>query len=84
MLLNEARLIRELKRGCTYRRLAEIYYPEDADGHGSQGWGEELCFEAFAVLYPDLGHPFKIEPEKMSEEFNSDNKSYVGDFYWWE
>lgn len=84
MTINEARLIRELKRRCSYRRLAAAYYPEEHDGHGNEGWGEELCFEAFMTLYPDLGHPFELKPENVDDRFNKENKSYIGDFYWWE
>jgi hypothetical protein len=85
MTLNEARLIREVKKGCTYRRLTEIYYPELHDGHGNQGWGDELCFEAFKVLYPHLEvHPFTIEPGRYGDCFDMDNKSRIGEFYWWE
>lgn len=77
-----ALLIKKLKLGCTYRRLAEIYYPEDHDLHGMQFAGEELCEEAFKALYPDR----EMRDQVMGEDppFDKDNKSTFGDFYWWE
>ena len=82
MSIHEARLIREIKKGCTYRRVAEIYY---GPGRGNQMDGDELCYEAFKVLYPKLKwHPFKFRYGKQAKKFDEDNKSYIGDFYWWE
>ena len=81
MTLNEARLIREIKKRSTYRRLAEIYYPENHDGHDNQGYGEDLCKEAFTVLYPNKNmHAVNDE----NAVFGLENKSAIGDFYWWE
>jgi len=79
----EARLIREIKRGCTYRRLAEIYYPIDHNGHGNQLYGEDLCKEACGALginWAFSGFP----PPPLTPEFDAVNKSRIGDFYWWE
>jgi hypothetical protein len=78
----ECKRIREIKRGCTYRRLAEVWYPDPAeDLHGNQLAGEDLCREACAVLGIDWMHP----PEFPSTpEFDQVNKSYHGDFYWWD
>ena len=77
MTINEARLIREIKKRCTYRRLAEI--------HGSGECGDDLCFEAFKLLYPKLKrHPFQFRYGKQAKKFDEDNKSLIGDFYWWE
>lgn len=84
MTINQARLIRELKRRCTYRRLAEIYYPEGHDSYGVQEAGDDLCLEAFKVLYPGLPHPFEIQLGTYGESFDSQNKSHIGEFYWWE
>lgn len=82
MTINEARLIREMKKRCTYRRLAEIYYPEDHDEHGLQMSGQDLCFEAFQTLYPELDHPFLLSDEEVPDI--DENKSVIGDFFWWE
>lgn len=82
MTLREARLIREIKKRCTYRRLAEIYFEPTHAHSGMQFAGEELCEDAFSVLYPDLDLS-KIEFGK-DKEFDSENKSYIGDFFWWE
>ena len=78
MSLNEACLIREIKRSCTFRRLAEIYYPKENELHGMQFAGEDLCKEALKVLYPEFTE------EYFGEDFDKENKSYIGDFYWWE
>lgn len=82
MTINEARLIREIKKGCTYRRLAEIYYSPSQDGHGIQGYGEDLCKTALKILYPKYD-VWKKGPPK-SARFGLENKSDIGDFYWWE
>lgn len=85
MTINEARLIRHIKRSSTYRALAEIYYSANHNGHGNQLYGKDLCIKAFAVLYPHRRkHPFEYEYGKQSEQFEAENKSLVGDFYWWE
>ena len=68
-----ARLIRELKRGCSYRRLAEIYYPKYHDGHGNQGFGDELCFKAFKVLFEMSHSKYK---QLLSVEFVKENCSF--------
>jgi hypothetical protein len=84
MNIHEARLIREIKKRCTYRRLAEIFYPEKDPGHGNQGYGEDLCRYAVLTLYPDR----KIWSGKsrllQNKRFIEMNKSYVGEFFWWE
>lgn len=82
MNLREARLIREIKKRCTYRRLAEIYYTPTEDLSGLQFAGEDLCEEAFSVLYPNRNR-HEVEYGK-DPEFDEENKSYLGDFYWWE
>lgn len=87
MTINEARLIREIKKRCTYRRLAEIYYPEDDPGHSNQGYGEDLCKEALETLYPDKN--YWCSPPKFTEPyeclyFNEENFSKINDHYWWE
>lgn len=84
MTIREARLIRELKKRCTYRRLAEIFYTKKENGYGNQLYGKDLCLEAFKTLYPKKKHPFTINVVKESNKFKEDNKSYLGDFYWWE
>lgn len=85
MTLNEARMIREIKKGCTYRRLAEIYYPPEHQYHGIQGCGEDLCREALTVLYPndDVWMMFCPE-EKLGSQFDIDNLSRCFLGYWWE
>jgi hypothetical protein len=80
MTINEARLIRELKKRCTYRALAEIYYSKDDLEYGNQLYGEDLCKEALEILYP-MTLTIKY---KKTKKFQRDNKSYIGDFYWWE
>lgn len=84
MTLYEARLIRELKKGCTYRRLAEIYYPETSPYHGNQGFGQDLCVAAFSVLYPAMGMAFNVNFADQSEEFRDQNRSRIGNYAWWE
>lgn len=85
MTINEARLIREIKKGCTYRRLAEIYYTQDDPAYGNQGYGEDLCKEALSILYPDKSGLFSVGVnEKEDAKFGIENKSRVGDFFWWE
>ena len=37
----------------TFRRLAEIYYAPDENGHGNQIFGEDLVKEAAATLGED-------------------------------
>lgn len=83
MTINEARLIRELKKRCTYRRLAEIYYPSGVNGHGNQMYGRDLCIEALQVLYPNRD-VWKDGPEPADIDFYEDNRSYLGDFYWYD
>ena len=88
MTLNEARLIREIKKRCTYRYLASIYYSKDEIGHGNQGWGEELCRKALKVLYPDDNIWMMDKPEeKFGKEWREENLSKFSknaDYYWWE
>lgn len=85
MTIHEARLIREFKKRCTYRRLAEIYYPEDENGHGNQGFGEDLCKEALEVLYPNKEWiSLMVDSSDKGYKFGQENKSYLGDFMWWE
>lgn len=86
MTINEARLIRAIKRRATYRALAEIYYPKDHPGHGNQLFGEDLCREALDALYPGHLVPSNSLKENgvPTKEFDEENKSFVGDFYWWE
>jgi hypothetical protein len=87
MTIHEARLIREIKKRCTYRRLAEIYYPVNDLGHGNQGYGEDLCIEAFKVLYPDLQHPFSLNLQQikdLGDKFQEDNEFYGAEYFWWE
>jgi hypothetical protein len=85
MTEGEARLIREIKKNCTYRRLAEIYFPKDNPTHGMQFAGEDLCREALVILYPTEEIWGMMAPEeKFGESFKSENQSYIGDFYWWE
>lgn len=91
MTINEARLIREVKRRCTYRRLAEIYYPETETGfHGMQMEGQDLCKEALKVLYPSHDIWQKGVPQELNEhyKFDAENRSWFGgriaDYYWWE
>jgi hypothetical protein len=83
MTLTEARLLREVKKGCTYRRLAEIFYPADHPGHGNQGYGEDLCKEALEVLYPGK-NLWQTGGREESATFALDNTSRFGAFYWWE
>lgn len=85
MTKREARLIRALKKRATYRGLTEVYYSPNEVGYGSQSYGEDLCVKAFKVLYPHRHkHPFEYEYGKESESFDEENKSAIGDFYWWE
>lgn len=86
MDIHTARLIRELKKGCTYRRIAEIYFSPQDPGYGNQGFGDELCFQAFKILYPEISkHPLEISYEENTDkQFNEENKSRLGNFYWWE
>lgn len=85
MNINEARLIREIKKGCTYRRLAEIYYLEHDVLHGKQFSGEDLCKQALNTLYPNVDLWGMEYPEKrFGKNFKEDNLSYFGNFYWWE
>jgi hypothetical protein len=85
MTKSEARMIRFIKRRATYRALAEIYYEPKHPYYGNQLFGSDLCLEAFKVLYPRYKkHPFQIPYEKFTKKFNEENKSLVGDFYWWE
>lgn len=83
MTIHEALLIREIKKRTTYRRLAEVYYPVDHDGHGNQGYGEDLCREALDIIYPNRDI-WRSKDKDQSAQFGLDNKSYIGEFYWWE
>jgi hypothetical protein len=85
MTAHEARLIRELKKRCTYRRLAEIFYAEGELGYGVQGYGEDLCKEALEVLYPRKGEAIWATSACGEDaRFGIENKSAIGDFFWWE
>lgn len=85
MTINMARTIREVKKGCTYRRLAEIFWPEDHEYHDSQGMGEELCRKALKLLYPnDDVWMMDFPEEKFGPLWEKENKSHYGDFFWWE
>jgi len=82
MSISEARMIKHIKMGfCTYRRLAEIYYPEDHDLYGMQWAGEDLCREACKVLGFDWCNPNPTD----DPEFEKQNQlSFEGGkpFYW--
>lgn len=80
MTINEARLIREIKKWCTYRYLAEVYYPDTDWEHGVQCAGEDLCKEALAILYP--GRNIWALGALKSIKFSKANK--VDDHFWWE
>lgn len=76
MKIEGAQKIKELKKYCTYRRLAEIIYPENDPLHGNQGAGEELCREALKVLYPDDDVWMMYMPEqKFGKDWFLDNVS---------
>lgn len=84
MTINEARLIREIKKRCTYRRLAEIYYSPFERGYGNQGYGEDLCKEALKILYP-RNKIWSGKSKLLSNKaFLYINLSYLGEFFWWE
>lgn len=83
LTLNEARMIREIKKRATYRRLAEVFYPEGVYGHGNQGFGEDLCKAALAVLYPALD-VWASMGQSLNDRDAIENKSDVGNFFWWE
>ncbi len=90
MSINEALLIRELKKRCTYRRLAEVYYPVKDKRNGVQSYGEDLCKDAFSTIYP-IQNMYDVKPVETLKQFKkyttfvSDNISYVGvGFWWWE
>lgn len=80
MSVHEARLIRELKKNCSYRRLAEIYYSPRDHLYGIQMAGEDLCVMACAALGIDRNISY---PSGM-QVFDEDNRSYIGSFWWWE
>jgi len=83
MSLAMAEKIRRLKKTCTYSRLAEVLIPIDDPDYGCQLTGKWLCEDAFKVLYPHLKmHEIKITT--CDGDFLFANKSYVGDFFWWE
>ncbi len=87
MTYEEALELREIKRGCTFRRLAELYYPKDHELHGRQYAGVDLCMEALRALNIEFNGTITIyvPVEKYSSpKFDAENKSYLGDFYWWE
>lgn len=84
MTIHEARMIRELKKRCTMRRLAEIYYPETQDAHGVYGYGEDLVKEALETLYPGMKLWGESVRPDHGAKFREDNLSYLGGFYWWE
>jgi hypothetical protein len=52
MTIHEARLIGHIKTTgiCTYRALAEIFYPKGHELWGVQWAGEDLCREAAALM----------------------------------
>jgi hypothetical protein len=79
MTPEEALNIRELKKTCTYRALAEIMYPESDRLHGNQTAGSELCKEALKVLYPDYDVWTMYMPEmRFGKQFVIDNCSKFG------
>lgn len=89
MTIHEARLIREVKKRCTYRRLAEVFYPEGEISHGVQLEGQDLCIQALEILYPGENIWSQGIPEKLKNlNFEEDNRSWFGgriaDYYWWE
>ena len=78
MTLEEALKIREIKRRCTYRALAEKWYPKGEPCHGNQGCGEGLCQEALKVLYPNDDIWMMYKPEmKFGKQFVLDNCSQL-------
>lgn len=84
MSINEARLIKHIKKGCTYRRLAEIYYTKENELHGMQWSGQDLCREACDVLGINWRNP-----PKGNKEFDEENQSRLSkglpeaDFFYW-
>lgn len=83
MTKEDALKIRDLKKGCTYRRLAAQWYPINDPRHGDWYEGRELCRKAFAVLYPEKSL-LKIQYGEEGEAFDSENKSHFGDHYWFD
>jgi hypothetical protein len=74
MHIGEARMIREIKKGCDYRELARIYWPENHRYHAIPMWGENLVHTACRLLGISLSKPPPL---------NKDTKSRLGEFYWW-
>lgn len=76
MTLEEALKIREVKRRCTYRALAEKWYPKDDLCHGNQMCGQDLCRDALKLIYPDDDVWMMFMPEmKFGKQFVIDNCS---------
>jgi len=71
MTIHEARMIRELRRGHTWRALAHVYYPKGHPGHGNQLYGNDLTREAAKIL--------GMSPQDLDE-----GKGSKGEFSWWE
>ena len=87
MQINEARLIRHIKRGCTFRKLAEIYYEKNDPRSGNQLCGVELCQDALTALGIENGGLVTIGvdiPQYKSKQFDKENLSYGSNYYWWE
>jgi len=80
--IEEAKLIREIKKGCSFRRLAEIYYPADHPLHGNQIAGTDLCEAALKALGIDRNDPRFQNPPASREDENCSR--IYRPFWWWE
>lgn len=74
--LREARHIRDVKKGCTYRALAEYVLSEDEGCYGHQWAGEMICNMALKKLYPEHDIKWMDYPgAKFGDSFDRENLS---------
>lgn len=69
----DAIIFREIKKRCTYRRIAEIYLSEKDPVYGHQWVGEMLCLKVLDMLYPN--QKIRNFDPSFGVEFIADNVS---------
>lgn len=88
MTLQEAEKVRSLKKRCTYRALAEKWYPQKHNLHGNQMAGQDLCRDACKLLGIDWMRGYVPGEDPEFDRLNlSEFSSMIGSsdqYYWWE
>lgn len=88
MTVDDANKVRNFKRLCTYRKLAELWYDPNHPLHGNQLAGQDLCRDACEALGIDWMRSYEFGQDPEFDELNKSHfpgKLGTGEnYYWWE